>query len=275
MPSWFSDALATLGLVVLAFALFEIGRPGFRALGMWSLVSASAFAAYRMTGMATITALTVAMWFLLPLRRIIREGRRILMPRRRELRDGAFARFNQVPNFDQLEQELGEAGFQYLEDLQWSAGQGVTVAIRAFINTESRTRITLNLAESDDVTFFYVALNNRASDGKMLCTWTYPFSYSLLFAPGWNVQRISHPGSLEELLKIHHEFLNRNHVRTENLAPLPDDTIRLELQQDLDRQIAYNIDRHLLEEADSESVRYTWKGCAFLWIQFLRHVFAW
>ncbi len=275
MPPWFSDALATLGLVVLAFGLFELGRPGLRALGMWCLVSASAFAAYRITGMTTVAGLTAAMWFLLPLRRIVREGRRILMPKRRELRDGAFARFNQVPNFDQLEEELGEAGFQYLEDLQWSAGEGITVAIRAFINANTRTRITLNLAESEDMTFFYVALNNRSVDGKMICTWTYPFSYSLLFAPGWNVHRISHPGSLEELLKIHQDHLARNHVRTENLVPLPDDSIRVELQQDLDRQIAHNLDQHLLEEAGPEKVRYTWKGCAFLWIQFLRHVFAW
>ena len=268
MPAWFSDALAILGLVVLAFAMFEVGRPGFRALG-------SAFAAYCMTNMPSIAGLTAALWFLIPLRRIIREGRRILMPRRRELRDGAFARFNQVPNFDQLEEELGDAGFHYLEDLQWSAGEGVTVAIRAFIDAKSRTRVTLNLAESEEMTFFYVAVNNRSTDGKMLCTWTYPFSYSLLFAPGWNVQRISHPGSLEQLLQIHHDFLERNRLRTENLVPLPEDSIRSELQQDLDRQIAYNLDQHLLEEAGPEEVRYTWKGCAFLWIQFLRHVFAW
>ena len=49
-------------------------------------------------------------------------------------------------------------------------------------------------------------------------------------------------------------------------------TLTAELEQELRTQVDHNEQCGVLLKIDADLVRYTWKGCFFLWFQYLREV---
>ena len=68
----------------------------------------------------------------------------------------------------------------------------------------------------------------------------------------------------------HREFLRRNGVIAEDLAPFEPDALQVAIQNDMRAQIAHNVAVGVLKEAGEGAVRYSWRGLLFIWFQFLR-----
>ena len=89
-------------------------------------------------------------------------------------------------------------------------------------------------------------------------------------APQLRMNRLRGDRTVFEMLASHRQFLERAGIPLEQLALTTPDELHLEMQRDLQVQIAHNISAGLLLPSDEGKVRYSWRGLFFIWFQFLR-----
>jgi hypothetical protein len=73
-----------------------------------------------------------------------------------------------------------------------------------------------------------------------------------------------------DLLASHRLFLTKAGASMDRIAPSEPEEIQSGIQRDLEAQIAHNISAGLLLPSDKGTVRYSWRGLLFIWLQFLR-----
>ena len=64
--------------------------------------------------------------------------------------------------------------------------------------------------------------------------------------------------------------MKSNRIDVSQLEELSADQIQIEIQKDLRAQIAHNLAKGVLTQAEEGQIRYSWRGLFFIWIQFLR-----
>jgi hypothetical protein len=84
------------------------------------------------------------------------------------------------------------------------------------------------------------------------------------------VNRLRGDQTFLEIYESHKVFLSRNRVRLDDLAPLEPEQIQVEIQKDLQAQVAHNILSGVLKRDSGGAIRYSWRGLFFIWVQFLR-----
>ena len=89
-------------------------------------------------------------------------------------------------------------------------------------------------------------------------------------APELRTNRLGGERTVLEILASHRHFLSLAGVDLSSLARSEPDDIQVEIQRDLHTQISHNVAAGLLLPSDEGTVRYSWRGLLFIWVQFLR-----
>jgi hypothetical protein len=168
-----------------------------------------------------------------------------------------------------MTEEIESRGFVHLEDIGWDYEENRHF-YRVFHQPEFRTQASICLSEQQDMAFHYLTITSRTTDGRVLMTWNYPFSYGLKLQPHLSTNRFLGQGPFAEMHAAHEKFLLSHHVNPGVLLdPSPEETIRT-MQSEMRAQITHNIALGLLVQDGDHFIRYTMRGMFYLWFQFLR-----
>jgi hypothetical protein len=259
------------GLFVLSMALRSFGHWLPIRLGNLCFLMTSYLLGWVLTGSHLGGAGCVFLWFLLPWVEIVTRTRRLEMPVTRSIESQAPPGPSRFPALDEITEEIELLGFQQVEDAGWSHEEQ-TQFVRLFSHSEEHIRASINLVENEDLSFFYVTLCSRGADGRVWYTWNYPFATTLKIPRNWRLQRLEEVETFLELIESHRQWLAENKVN--DTTPVSSDapTLTAELEQESRAQFDHNEQCGLLLKTDAGLLRYTWKGCFFLWFQYLREV---
>lgn len=265
------NLLLTAGFAVLSLALRSIAIPFVFRLGNLSMLVASYLFGSTITEHPSGGIFCVSLWFLFPWVDLIGRVRKMQLPASHAIESQMAPGSHRFPDLAELTDEAEAEGFEKVEDCGWDHG-GQRHFVRLLSHPTEPVRAAINLVEGDEFAFFYLTVTSRTTDGKLWHTWNYPFSLSLKPSPDWKFQRLREVDGFLQMLEAHREWLKRNHVTNAAPATKDADTVIAELQAEIQTQVTHNIDCGVLQNAGDGLVRYSWKGCFFLWFQFLREL---
>jgi hypothetical protein len=207
-------------------------------------------------------------WFILPWLEIGRV-RGLRIQKEQEVKS-RFAPSSEVfPELPELTDEAEHLGFEKRDDVGWTAEETVYFK-RLMIHPEARTRAALCQTTQDGYALNYVEVSSLVQDGRKFTTTNYPFPEALKSSPRHQVYRFVHAESLEHLLVNHDDFMARYAIEEEDLEPWDEENMSDDLQQERQQQIAHNVTVGVLEPLDESSVRYSWRGCFYLWFEVVK-----
>jgi hypothetical protein len=263
--------LLIAGLVLLGMALRSFDHWLLVRLGNLCILCTSHLLGWVLTGSHWGGLACVAIWFLLPWVDIVTRIRHIEMPANQTIEAQAPPGPSRFPALEEITEEIELQGFEQVEDAGWSH-ENQTQFVRVFSHVKENFRATINLIENEQFSFFYVTLCSRGTDGRVWFTWNYPFGTTLKTPRHWQLQRLQDVESFLDLLEAHRAWLLAKKVTETTPVSTDAHTLTAELEQELHAQVDHNERCGLLLKIDPGLVRYTWKGCFFLWLQYLREV---
>ncbi len=264
-----SHILLILGVLVMSFGLRTFNHVLAQKLGALGIVATSYLIGWLLSGHWQVGLMCAASWLLLPWLELLTRVRRLKLPIEKDLRPKTPPNSETFPTLGQLTEEIEGEHFEYLADAGWD-WDDYEQFFRLFYKPADRTQAAICLIDQQHVAFFYLSISSRAKDGRIWTTWNYPFSYSLRLVPEWRVNRLRGDKTFFEIYESHKNFLSRNAVHLDDLAPLEPEDIQEEIQKDLRTQVAHNIASGVLTQDGAGAVRYSWRGLFFIWCQFLR-----
>lgn len=262
-----SEVLMVVGVGVLSAGLRSLRHPAFFRAGTFGFVLTSFLAGWLIGGNLWTGLGFASTWFLLPWLEILTRVRKMRLPLDRSLESCAPPPRATFPAFPELSDEMETGGFEYVEDVSWTHGD-TRQFYRLFRSGDRSTGGAICLVEQSEFMFYFIALRSRASDGRILVTWNYPFSYGLHQLPKMIVNRAGGEKSIEEIILLHRAFLERE--TGEGLCPLEASSVRRDIQDDLRRQLDHNLACGILKNTGDSTIGYTVRGMFFLWFQFLK-----
>ena len=227
----FSDLLLFAGLIALSLGLRSFHHPVIFRLGHLGLIGTTYLFGYRTSERHSIGMLLASLWVL-------------------------FA-------------EAEEEGFTQTEDLGWR-GDDHRQFMRILTHAQKRIQATIHYVESEEAEFFYVTVSSRTEKGDVWNTWNYPFLLSLKPAPTWHFQRVSGDLGLLQILDSHENWLTKKGVTSKAEIPSEPEAVHVLVEQDAAALVSHNLKCGVLAHGDEGMVRYTLRGCWFLWTQFIR-----
>jgi len=264
-----TEFFIVVGVIVLGFGLRSYHHPFPRKLGALAVLAATYLAAYFITGSHAAGVGAVLGWFLLPWVELLTRIRKLRLPLQKALEKQAPPNAHQFPHLEELTGEIEEAGFEYVADTGWE-WDDLKQFFRIFYDRESRTQAVICLNEQLQVSFAYVAISSRNSEGQLFRTWNYPFSYTMKLPPEMHMNR-AEVDSFRQLLDLHREFLAVEGVGDADLAKEDPEKLSELIELETTRQIRHNVERGLIETAEnSETFRYSWRGLFYLYGQLIK-----
>ena len=264
-----TDLLFILAAVLLSMGLRSFNHPVLVKLGAFCILGTSFLVGFFLTGRVDAGFLFAGSWLMLPWLEILTRLRHARLPVEKPMRHLFPPSRDLFPDLAELTEEFEEEGFEYVDDAGWDWDDHRQY-FRLFSKTDERLQASVCLISQGDLAFYYLSFSSRAEDGTSWTTWNYPFSYSMQFAPQFRTNRLRGDCTVLEMLASHREFLARSGVIPENLAASDPEEIRAAMQRDMERQIAHNVSAGLLLPVDPATVKYSWRGMFFVWVQFLR-----
>ena len=261
-----SEILLIAGVGVLSIALRSFRHPALFRVGTFGFVATSFLAGWLLGGSLLTGLCFASTWFLLPWLEILTRVRRLRLPIDRRLEACAPPSRAAFPAFAELSEEMESGGFEYVEDVEWRHEESRHF-FRLFQCKERMTAGAICLVEQADFTFYYIVLRSRTSDGRLLVTWNYPFSYGLHQMPGTVITRAGGEKTVSEVIGLHWARVGRDAAA---LVPMDPEALRAEIQADLRGQFDHNVACGILRHEGDATIRYTVRGMFFLWFQFLR-----
>ena len=258
--------------VVFGLACRSYGNRYLLKLGWIAYLAASYLGGWFLTGSHAAGAAGIALWFMLPWVEIVGRVRRLRLPVTSEVRHRFPPARDVFPELGELSEELEAAGFTRAGDTGWQWSE-TDHFMRLFLHPEQRVQASVAQAQQRDLGLYvsYVSLTSRTPDGRAITTTNYPFVPTMSFSPAHRVQRVPDVGSLEELLGAHQDLLTSQGLTTAELAEPDPEALADLIERDLRAQVAHNLDTGLLEPAGEEGfIRYSWRGCAHLWLQVVK-----
>lgn len=264
-----SDLLFVFAAVLLSLGLRSFEHPVLFKLGSFCILGTSYLAGYFATGRWETGALFAVSWLMLPWLEILTRVRKARLPMVKTLQHKYPPSREIFPDLGSLTEEMEEEGFEQIDDAGWDWEERRQF-FRLFYKGDERVQGAICLVSQEDVAFYYLSFSSRGKDGTIWTTWNYPFSYSMQFSPEFRTNRLRGDHSVLEMIASHREFLAKAGVATDGLADSNPDDIQIVMQRDMEHQIAHNISAGLLLPMGEGTVRYSWRGMLFIWVQFLR-----
>ena len=266
----FSSILLILGVAVLSVALRSFNHAILQKLGALGIFATSFLAGYLLSGKNVYIGIFCASsWLLLPWLEILTRIRKLRLPLEKNLRHKSPPSSEIFPDLHEITEEVEEEKFEHVEDAGWD-WDDYQQFFRLFYKEEDRSQAAICLIDQHDMAFYYLSISSRAKDGTIWTTWNYPFSYSLKLVPQLKINRLRSDQTFLQMYESHRSFLNQHNIASSQLEELSADQIQVEIQKDLRAQIAHNIAKGVLTQAEEGQIRYSWRGLFFIWVQFLR-----
>lgn len=255
--------------VVFGLACRSFDNRYLRKAGWLAYLGASYMAGYFFTGSHVAGAFGVSLWFMLPWLEIVAYVRHLRFPLHNEMKHRFAPSEEMFPELGYLSDEMEEEGFMTAGDtgFQWARSDQF---MRLFVHEELRIQAAIVQVRQEmlDLAFSYISLTSRCQDGRIFTTANFPLAPVMRFAPGHEVNRHLSADSLEELLQAHETFLAKNGVTVDDLVLLDEEELLPAIEREMVEQIEHNIHTGLLEPANEEGeIRYSWRGCFYLWFQ--------
>jgi hypothetical protein len=254
--------------VVFAFACRTFSHRWVRKAGLLALLAATYMLGWFLTGSHAAGACGIALWFMLPWLEIMLHVRKLRFPALGGVK-GRFAPNAEIfPELAELTEEIESHGFERADDAGWKWSDTDHFQ-RLFYHPELRSQAAIGFAQQVGIPWAlsYVSITSRTQDGQTYTTHNLAYPQVMKPAPGQWVNRFLSATSLEDLLEEHAAFLNRHGVRHEDLAELRAESLPETLESELRSQIDHNVHVGLIETVGDGLLRYSWRGCFFLWFQ--------
>lgn len=254
----------------MGIGLRTFTHPLVHRLGSLCILGTSFLVGYFLTGRWQVGAICAGSWLLMPWLEILLRVRQLRMPAKNTLRHRRAPSRELFPALEILTEQMEEEeGFEQVDDAGWD-WQDHQHFLRLFYKPDERLQAAICMVEQEGMAFYYVSFFSRAEGGKTWVTWNYPFSYSMKMAPDMKINRMGGTATLFEMLASHRDFLGAAGVPAETLRPSEPEEIASDIQCDMEGQIAHNVKEGLLLPDVEGMVRYSWRGCFYIWFQFLR-----
>lgn len=268
--TWYEPILYIAALVAFAFGCRTFENRFIAKLGWIALLVASYFGGMLISGGShRVGATAVLMWFLLPWLEIVGRVRKLRFPIKSEVKHRFPPSRDLFPDLDALSTEAEKSGFEEIEDTGWKWDE-TDHFMRLFYHKDKRIQAAISLAQQGEYAFSYVSLTSRTSDGLTVTTSNYPFSFTMKLSPSQLVNRYAGAESMDDLVKSHESFLEKNHVLHDELAQQDTERLHTYLERDMISQINHNISARIIEPVGNGLFRYSWRGCIFLWLQVVK-----
>lgn len=258
----------TLGVAVLSVALRSYQTSLAQKVGAFGILASTFLAIYFATGQWSIGLIGTLSWLFLPWLEILTRIRVLRLPKEKALRPKSPPSAEVFPTLNEITREVENEGFVHVNDAGWD-WEDYRQFFRLFYKDDDRAQATICLNEQSDLSFYYLRISSRARDGRIWTTWNYPLSYGLKLTPQFRINRQRPDQSFWQLYQSHKEYLRSHHVETSVIAPMDDERIQTEIENDLREQIAHNVAAGVLKPANESEVKYSWRGMIYLWCQFL------
>ena len=258
----------TLGVAVLSVALRSFQSSFAQKTGALGILVSSYLAVYFLTGSWLLGLAAAASWLFLPWLEILTRIRSLRLPKEKQLRPKNPPSADIFPTLSDITKEIENAGFVHVSDAGWD-WEDYRQFFRLFYKQDDRSQATICLNEQHDLSFYYLRISSRASNGLIWTTWNYPLSYGLKLTPQFRINRQRPDQSFWQLYQSHREFLRNNTIEPNAVDDMDEDRIQAEIEKDLRDQIAHNIEKGVLKETPDGEVKYSWRGMLYLWCQFL------
>jgi hypothetical protein len=263
--------LLLTGLAVLAVACRTFEAPLLRRAGALLILVVTYLLAWFLTGDHWIGVAAVIGWFFLPWVDILTRIRHLRLPLDKKLRYRFPPSQDVFPYLAELTEEVEQEGFEQVEDTGWQ-WEGLNQFMRIFYNPEKRMQAAICMHEQGGMAFAYFSLSSRADGkkGKLYTTWNYPFAYTMKTSPKAVLNRAPSVQNFGELVEQHQWFLIHHCMTIDQLKELSGDSIQEQLQLETRQQVDHNLSAGLITLSGNGTFRYSWRGCVFLWLQFVK-----
>ncbi len=258
----------TLGVAVLSVALRTYETSISQKIGALGILTASFLAIYFITDSWILGILSALSWLLLPWVEILTRIRALRLPKEKSLRPKSPPSAEVFPSLDDISAQIENEGFGHISDAGWDWAD-YRQFFRLFYKEEDRAQATICLNEQNDLSFYYLRISSRSSNGTIWTTWNYPLSYGLKLTPHFRINRQRPDQSFWQLYQSHKRFLRDHAVELHGIDALDEARIQEEIENDLRDQIAHNITQGLLTQTVGGEIKYSWRGMVYLWCQFL------
>ncbi len=264
-----SEWFVVLAAVALTLGLRTYRHPVLQKLSIFALIGTSMLIGWALTRSVLIAFLCGLTWILLPWLELLTRVRRIRLPEEKRLRPSSPPDEELFPDADSVSGQLTEAGFEFIEDLNWRWEEQMHL-YRVHYHPGRRAYAMLCCIQQEPMTFSYLTVASRKEDGSLMMTWNFPFPQSLLLPPHITVQRTAFDDTVEEMCDQHHHWLAGSGMPPESFPEQTTETLQAGTEEDLRLQVEHNLQMGILIKTTDGAIRYTRKGLMFLWLQFLR-----
>ncbi len=264
-----NDLLIIGGTAAFGYALRTFAHPLLRKTGALCYLAATYLAGWLLTGSHAAGAAAVAGWFLLPWVEIVLKVRKMRLPLTRPLKHRYPPNREDFPHLGELTGELETEGFEQTDDtgLDW---QEMRQFFRVCYHAPSLTQAVIHLNQQAHLSVVFVSITCRTGDGRVFTTSNYPFSQTMQSPPNVLLHRVPAAESFAELLAEHRSMMASLGIGETDLTSPGGEGLAEQLQADLDSQVQHNLGRGLIVESGDGTFRYSWRGCFYLWGQFLK-----
>ena len=261
------EFLIVLSILIVGFALRSCRTILLRKLGALTFLLSSALACSFICCCWWAGLIGLVLWFFIPWFDLLKRVRHLRLPRANRLNLKNPPQEDYYPNAARMIEEIEEADFEHVTDRGWNWA-GMQQYYRIFWHPEARAVASVCLCEHDNVAFAFATICCRTANGRNVHTSNYPFSTMLKHAPEANWLHL--PCEKNRFPMVFHD--HENHLAKLNLEegdlkiPDPDEIIAA-IEEEMKRQLDYNIAQGILVPADDENLRYSRRGLFFLWKQ--------
>lgn len=264
-----NELLIITGTAACGYALRTFEHPVLRKAGALLYLTATYLAGWLLTGSHAAGATAVCGWFLLPWVEIVLRVRKMRLPLTRSLCHCHAPNREDFPHLSDLTEELESEGFEQTDDagLDW---QEMRQFLRFCYHAPSLTQAVIHLNQQSNLSVVFVSITCRTKDGRVVTTSNYPFSQTMQSPPNVQLHRVPTADSFAELLAEHRSMLALLGISESDLTSPGGEGLATQLQAELDCQVQHNLGRGLIVESGDGTFRYSWRGCFYLWGQFLK-----
>ncbi len=266
------NLLIVVGTGVLAWSLRTFANPVLFKLGTLCIFATSFFAGWLFTGHLWAGGVCATLLLFAPWVEILKQIRPQRIPLRYKIESRPPPSPHDFPMLEDLTGEIEDEGFEHVGDLGWKKEDG-DYFFRVFLHPKTGVRGLIGLVSQPEFSFFYFSVYSyeKGTANRQL-TWNFPFSSPMLLPKKWKVQKVFFECDFAYLFELHaREFFEGfEEVPAEEDGRLQE--LGDELEKAFDEQVEENLRAGIFVEAEDSTVRYTFRGMMFLWVQFLKEL---
>lgn len=255
--------LAGLGLRTFSSVLL-------RKTGALLYLAATYLAGYYVAGRSHGAGMAAAgAWFLLPWVEILLHVRPLRLPAEQVLDRRHPPSRDDFPQLGTLTGEAEEMEFERCGDVG-RENDGGKQFIRLFWRERDRLQLAVCCHEQRGMALVHVSCTTRFSDGRQMISSDFPFSSAMKPVPRTEIRQVAEAETIEALVKAHEEWVAGEGAGAAGAEELDPEMLMERVSGELSVQVQHNVAAGILLSTGDGRVRYSWRGCLYLWVQYLK-----